>query len=160
MYHLTEAYLLASYITLLGAYFGALLLGTGLVPSLVFQTLDEANSARFLRAYWLRFHQAMVIGGLVFTIIASLAAGATAIPIQYALLVVALLGLMTICAYIALRLIPQINAARDRGDEAAFSTLHRADIVMVALVMLLCLGILAALIYVLPGQFTFWPTAA
>ena len=52
-----------------------------------------------------------------------------------------------------------MNSARDAGNEERFNRLHQLDVVLVSAGMLTGLLLLIALIYVLPGQFTFWPAA-
>ena len=149
MYHLSEAYLMAAYISLLAAYLGALMFGTGAIAPLAVRLLPEDAGATLLRAYWPRFHKFAVIAGLGFTLVAAAGAGFSALA-----------GLMTLCFYTGLRIIPAVNSARDAGNEARFNRLHRLDVVLVSTGMLTGLTLLVALVYVLPGQFTFWPTAA
>jgi hypothetical protein len=67
---------------------------------------------------------------------------------------------MTLCFYVAMTLIPSINHAKDAGDTQTFARLHRRNVSLVSFGMLTTLVLLIALVYVLPGQFTFWPTAA
>ena len=66
---------------------------------------------------------------------------------------------MTICFYVAMSLISPINNARDARDDQRFNRLHRLNVTLVSLAMIVSALLLAALVYVLPGQFTFWPTA-
>jgi len=61
---------------------------------------------------------------------------------------------------VAMTLIPSINHAKDAGDTQTFARLHRRNVSLVSFGMLTSLVLLIALVYVLPGQFTFWPTAA
>ncbi len=159
MYHLSEAYLMAAYISLLAAYLGALIFGTGAVAPLAVRLLPEDAGALLLRAYWPRFHKFAVIAGLGFTLLAAAGAGFSALPVAYVSLLVALAGLMTLSFYAGLRLIPAVNSARDNGNEKRFNRLHRLDVALVSAGMLTGLLLLMALIYVLPGQFTFWPAA-
>lgn len=160
MYHLTEAYLLAGLICAAAAYLGALLFGAGVVAPLMVRTLGEAAAAPLLRAYWPSFHGFAVGAGTLIMLCVALGSAFSAVPILYSLLVVMLSALMTVCFLLGWRLIPAINAARDAGAEADFSRLHRLDVILVGLGMLLALLVIAALVYVLPGQFTFWPIAA
>jgi len=159
MYHLTEAYLMATYICLLAIYLGALVFGTAVVAPVVVTSLDESAAALFLRRYWVAYHRFAVIGGLIFAIIAALGSTASAVPPRYSFLLVCLAGLMTICFYVAMALISPINNARDAGDDQRFNRLHRLNVTLVSLGMIVSALLLAALVYVLPGQFTFWPTA-
>jgi succinate dehydrogenase/fumarate reductase cytochrome b subunit len=57
-------------------------------------------------------------------------------------------------ASLAVRLLPE-----DAGNEKRFNRLHRLDVALVSTGMLTGLLLLIALVYVLPGQFTFWPAA-
>jgi hypothetical protein len=112
-----------------------------------------------LRRYWVVYHRFAVFGGLLFAVIAAIGSTVSAVPSRYALLLVSLAGLMTIVFYSAMRLIPSINHARDAADDETFNRLHRLNVSLVSLGMLTAIALLVALIYVLPGQFTFWPTA-
>lgn len=159
MYHLTEAYLMATYICFLAMYLGALIFGTAVVAPIAVTTLDEPSPGIFLRRYWVAYHRFAVIGGLVFAVIAAVASTVSAIPVRYSWLLVSLASLMTLCFYLALTLIPRINQAKDAADEASFSVLHRRNVTLVSLGMIVAMLLIAALVYVLPGQFTFWPTA-
>ncbi len=160
MYHLTEAYLLASLICATAAYLGALLFGAGGIAPLIVRTLGEEGAGPLLRAYWPKFHGFAVGAGTVITLCVAVGSAFSAVPSLYALLVVLLCALMTACFLIGWRLIPAINAARDAGAAAEFARLHRLDVTLVGVGMLLALLVIAALVYVLPGQFTFWPAAA
>lgn len=159
MYHLTEAYLMASYICLLAIYLGALVFGTAVVAPVATTALDEPAAAAFLRRYWVAYHRFAVLGGLFFTVIAGLGSTASALAVRYAFLLVCLAGLMTICFYLAMPLISPINNAKDTGDYLGFNRLHRLNVSLVSLGMIVTALLVAALVYVLPGQFTFWPTA-
>lgn len=158
MYHLSEAYLMASYISLLAIYLGALIFGTAAVAPTAVGTLEENSAGVFLRRYWVVYHRFAVFGGLFFAVIAAIGSTVSAIPSRYALLLVSLAGLMTVLFYSAMRLIPSINHARDAADEETFNRLHRLNVSLVTLGMLAAIALLVALVYVLPGQFTFWPT--
>ena len=74
------------------------------------------------------------------------------------MLLVGMAALMTMLFFIAMALIARINAASDAGNAQAFAKLHALNIACVGLGMVVGLALVAALIYVLPGQFTFWPT--
>ena len=158
MYHLSEAYLMASYISLLAIYLGALIFGTAAVAPIAVGTLEENSAGVFLRRYWVVYHRFAVFGGLFFAVIAAIGSTVSAVPSRYALLLVSLAGLMTVLFYSAMRLIPSINHARDAADDKTFNRLHRLNVSLVSLGMLTAIALLFALIYVLPGQFTFWPT--
>jgi hypothetical protein len=150
---------MATYISLLAIYLGALIFGTAVVAPLAVSSLDGAAAAAFLRRYWVVYHRFAVLGGLAFATIAALGSTASAVPLRYSFLLVCLAGLMTICFYLAMSLIQSINQAKDNEDHQRFNRLHRLNVSFVSLGMIVAALLLAALIYVLPGQFTFWPTA-
>lgn len=158
MYHLSEAYLMAGYICLLAAYLGALLFGASAVAPLVVTTLSDLNSATLLRKFWLRYHRFAVVLGVFFTSICGVGSLYSAVPLIYSTVLLAAAGLMTLSFYVGLHLIPAINLARDLGDEEQFSRLHRLDVILVGVGLSAGLALLVGLVYVLPGQFTFWPT--
>ena len=64
MYHLSEAYLMASYISLLAIYLGALIFGTAAVAPIAVGSLAEDSAGIFLRRYWVTYHRFAVFGGL------------------------------------------------------------------------------------------------
>jgi hypothetical protein len=158
MYHLSEAYLMAGYICLLAAYLGALIFGASAIAPLVVATLSEASSAIVLRRFWLRYHRFAVVLGVLFTLICAVGSIYSAVPLIYSTVLLAAAGLMTTSFYVGLHLIPAINLARDLGDEDQFARLHRLDVILVGVGLLAGLAFLIGLVYVLPGQFTFWPT--
>ena len=158
MYHLAEAYLMAGYICLLAAYLGALVFGAGAVAPLVVSSLSAEEAATLLRRFWMRYHRFAVIGGAFFTLVCAVGSFFSAVPLIYSTVLLAVAGLMTLSFYVGLHLIPAINMARDMGDEQQFARLHRLDVILVAVGLLAACALLIGLIYVLPGQFTFWPT--
>ena len=160
MYHLSEAYVMATYICLLATYLGALIFGTAVVAPVAVDSLPEPEAGDFLRRYWVIYHRIAVIGGLLFAGAAAVGSTVSAVPVRYSLLIVCLAGLMTLCFFVAMTLIPPINHAKDTGDIQTFDRLHRRNVGLVSAGMLITLLLLIALVYVLPGQFTFWPTAA
>ena len=159
MYHLAEAYLMAGYICLLAAYFGALMFGAAAIPPLAVSTLPADQSAILLRRFWLRYHRFAVFGGTFFTLACAVGSFFSAVPLIYSTVLLAISGVMTLSFYVGLHLIPAINLARDMVDEQQFARLHRLDVILVAVGLLAALALLVGLVYVLPGQFTFWPTA-
>ncbi len=159
MYHLAEAYLMAGYICLLAAYLGALMFGAGAIAPLVVSTLSAESSAILLRRFWLRYHRFAVVGGAFFTLVCAVGSFFSAVPLIYSTVMLAIAGVMTLSFYVGQHLIPAINLARDMGDQQQFERLHRLDIILVAVGLLAAIALLVGLVYVLPGQFTFWPTA-
>ncbi|MEM7098609.1 MAG: hypothetical protein AAF541_10165 [Pseudomonadota bacterium] len=159
MYHLAEAYLMAAYICLLAVYVGALTFGAAAVAPTAVRLLDAPNCALFLRSFWVTYHRLGAFGGIVLTLIMAAASTLTAVPLLYTTAMLALASCMTLCFWVGLQVIPSINAARDRGDEVTFIRLHRMDLILVSVGLLFALALMGGLVYVLPGQFTFWPTA-
>ena len=151
---------MATYISFLAVYLGALVFGTAAVAPIAVGSLTEQQAGFFLRRYWVAYHRFAVFGGLLFATVAAGASAFSAIPPRYSLLLVSLAGLMTICFFVAMRMIEPINRARDAGDAEMFNRLHRYNVGLVSIGMLTTMILLGALVYVLPGQFTFWPTAA
>lgn len=158
MYHLTEAYLMATFIALVAAGWGALVAGGSLLPVLFQRTLPEAHAGRLLRAYWPNYFRFAVGLGLLATLVSALALPFSALPSLYGLLVTFIAAAMTVCFFCASSMINSINAARDSGDVARFNNLHRWNVALTGIGLLCGTALLGALIYVLPGQFTFWPT--
>lgn len=159
MYHLSEAYLMAAFIVTLAAYFGALIFGAAAVAPTAVRILDEQSCAVFLRSYWLTYHRLAAGGGFLLALILAVGSIFSAVPLIYVTFMLALISAMALCFWIGLQLIPSINAARDAGDMAGFNSLHRLDVALIGAGLLLAFSLLVGLIYVLPGQFTFWPTA-
>ncbi|MBT8446068.1 MAG: DUF4149 domain-containing protein [Gammaproteobacteria bacterium] len=155
MYDLTEAYLMTAYICALAALLGALLFGGGALAPLAVRVLDEPAAARLLRAYWPRYYKTAIAIGGVLTLIVFATSPLSALPGMFCLLLGALAALMTTCFFIALQLIPAINAARDAGDTTRFDRLHRVDVALTGVGLLTGAVLLALLVYVLPGQFTY-----
>jgi|GEM_PF-564737 len=160
MYHLADAYLMSAFVAALGAYLGALVFGAAAVPQVILNTLEENTAAPVLRAYWPRYHKVAVIIGTVLTVALVVIIPSDSLPAIYSLLLTSLSSLMTLCFFVGLRLIGSINSARDAGDEVTFNRLHRTDIFLVTLGLLLGVMLVCAVIYVLPGQFTFWQYGA
>jgi hypothetical protein len=152
---LTDAYLL---LTL--AFGGAMLIGGlafagGTVAPVAVRVLPEDAAARFLRAFWPRYYRGGVLGGLA--LIAALAALVPKGPlgVQYTTVLLALVSLFTICLWLPLRMIPAINAARDAGS-TGFDRLHGVVVALTGCALLLGVLFLAALGWVLPGQYMIW----
>ena len=102
--------------------------------------------------HWRSVHKLAVIGGLAFTAVCALASGKTALPNAYALMLVSLSGLMSITFYVSLQTLPTLSESPD-------GKLKFSNIILVFTGILTGIVLIAALVYVLPGQFTFWPTA-
>jgi len=149
---------MAGYICLLAAYFGALLFGAAAIAPLAVSTLSADQSAVLLRRFWLRYHRFAVVGGVFFTLICAVGSFFSAVPLIYSTVLLAIAGVMTLSFHVGLHLIPAINLARDMDDEPQFARWHRLYVILVAVGLLAALALIVGLVYVLPGQFTFWPT--
>jgi hypothetical protein len=156
MYHLAEAYFLAAFIAAVAAGWGALAAGSSLLPVLFQKTLDPGHAAVLLRAYWPGYFKFAMALGVATTLGLALFVPLDALPTLYTLFLTSVAGLMTICFFGAWRLIPAINQARDDDVPRAFHRLHRLNVLLTACGLLAGVTLLSALIYVLPGQFTFW----
>ena len=156
MYHLTEAYVMIALLAALASFIGALLFSAAIVAPLAVKTLTPDLTAAFLRPFWLRYHKYAVLGALGLTVMGTLAAPYSALPIIYIVLLSSLGSFMTICFFVGLNLIAKINLASDMQDQKAFNALHRADMALVGAGMLTGAALLIARGYVVPGQFTGW----
>ena len=152
MYHLSEAYAMATFICLLCGYLGALIFAVIVVPRLAINHLDKAAYAPLLSMHWRRLHHLAVIGGLAFTAVGALVSGKTALPSAYALMLVCLSGLMSVSFFVSLQTLPTLNELPD-------GRIKFSNIILIFSGILTGFVLTAALVYVLPGQFTFWPTA-
>lgn len=145
-------YLITGLVAVLAALLGALLFGGAAVAPLAVRVLDEAAAARLLRAYWPRYYRlAIAVGAALTAVLLLLAADALPGGSAHRLLP-ALGGLMTVSFFVALMLIPRINAARDRGDDRSFRRLHGVDMGLTALGLLAGFALLALLVAVVPAQ--------
>ncbi len=147
-----QSYLLLGLLSLLTFYVGALVFGSGAVAPLVIRVLGEQTGGPLLRAYWPRYHAFAVGGGILITLGAAVigVTGDLSKTLTLAYLIPA--AIMTALFAIGWRLIPAINAARDDGQNARFDRLHRLDVMLVSVGMLLGLGLAVAMLLTLPGQ--------
>lgn len=156
MYHLTEAYLMITLICLLAAFLGALSFavtsGARGVASLYNHT-DQPGSFNWS----MRMHRFAVWGATVFTLTITVGSTFSAVPVIYTLLVVTLSGLMSICYLLAWQTLPRIRETTSAHDQKKPDSLVRFARVMLSGGMLLTLCVIAALAYVLPGHFTYYP---
>lgn len=155
MYHLTEAYLMAATISSLAALLGALLGGAALVAPVAKRLADRNAAASFLAAYWQRYHALAVLTGLTLTLVGAATLPFSALPAVYSSLLIALSGLMTTCFIVGMRLLPPSSGL---PDAQASVQLPMPVAILIGAGLLTGLLLLVALIYVLPGQFTFWPS--
>lgn len=154
MYHLTEAYLLAAFISTLAAVWGAQLVAISAVPKLLRSTLDPEPHAQTMHAYWPGLFKLAMIWGLLATLVIGCSVPFSAIPNIYGLLLTAIAGLMTLCYYGA-----WLIGQRGHTDDKPSARLPGPQAWCVVAGLGTGLVLIVALVYVLPGQFTFWPTA-
>ena len=132
MYHLTEAYLMAAYICTLAGFLGALLCGV------VFAGVYSGGLQRFA-----------VLVSVILAIASAVGSLFSAVPSIYGLLMVALAALMSV-SFFALMLYSGGGRIQPHGVTASWASV----LFGVGCLMALCL--IVGLVYVLPGQFTFW----
>ena len=141
MYHLSEAYLMAGYICLLAAFLGALTSGASL-----------AGTSS------IGLHRFAVISSLSLAMVCAVGSIFSAVPLMYAALMVGIAALMCACFYVALMLRRDMLLLQRAGTAASFVR-SRASLKLAFGMGLACgIVLLVGLVYVLPGQFTFWPT--
>ena len=118
---------------------GALIFGTAFVAPIAITTLGETNAGSFLRKYWVVYHRLGLFGSL-----SILALTLAATPLWQSLgTSIFLSGLAifsAICFLLGLKLIPEINAARDADQNDKFKKLHLLDVVLVGLAQLALIG--------------------
>jgi hypothetical protein len=147
---------MALFICLLSSYLGALIFSVAAVPNMLSGRSTSSISKPNLTFFWRRTHKLAVLGGLAFTITAAFASIDTALPKTYALMLVSLAALMSILFFTSFLILPDAN------QESVASLIDEIGVLnMVLIISGIVIGILliAALVYVLPGQFTFWRTA-
>ena len=127
-----EPFTMIALLATFGAYLGALIFPAAVVAPLAVKILTPDLTAAFLRPFWLSYHKFGAFGALILTAASTLTADISALPSTYSVLFFSLGGLMTFCFFVGLSLIPKINLAADMQNQAAFKTLHRADMAFVA----------------------------
>ena len=127
-----EPFTMIALLATFGAYLGALIFPAAVVAPLAVKILTPDLTAAFLRPFWLSYHKFGAFGALILTAASTLTADISALPSTYSVLFFSLGGLMTFCFFVGLSLIPKINLAADMQNQAAFKTLHRADMALVA----------------------------
>lgn len=156
MHDLTDAYLLISILALSAMLVGGLIFAGGAVAPVAVKVLPEDAAALFLRAFWPRYYRAGAFGGAVLTLLLGVLAPNATVGVHYASLLTALAALFTVGLWLALRMIPAINAARDGDDPARFARLHGAVLALTAAALLAGVAFLVALGWVLPGHYLLW----
>lgn len=148
-----EAIALAVLTIAAAVWIGSIVFQSAIVAPTVFVNLDEGSARVFLRTLFPRlFVLGLLCGALMAAsmLLVGLASGwtATSATILGSTLVMLFLG------GLSLRMVPHINAARDAGEagKPTFKRLHRTNVSMTMVVLLLGLAILSLIAYrALPG---------
>ena len=114
---------------------GALIFGTAFVAPIAITTLGETNAGSFLRKYWIVYHRLGLFGSLSILML-SLAASTLLQNLDTSIHLLALATFSAICFFFGLKLIPEINAARDADQNDKFKKLHLLDVILVGLAQL------------------------
>ncbi len=125
---------------------GAIIFQSAVVAPAVFVDLDEPAARRFLRTLFPRFYRlGLVCGALMIAGLVWLGALTDAHSNLFTLAIVTFV--MIVLEVASLGLVPRINAARDAGEagHATFSRLHRISVLLTVVILLLGIGVLAAI---------------
>ena len=114
---------------------GALIFGTAVVAPIAITTLGETNAGSFLRKYWIVYHRLGLFGSLSILVL-TLAASTLLQNLDTSIHLLALATFSAICFFFGLKLIPEINAARDADQDDKFKKLHLLDVILVGLAQL------------------------
>ena len=114
---------------------GALIFGTAVVAPIAITTLGETNAGSFLRKYWIVYHRLGLFGSLSIFVL-TLAASTLLQNLDTSIHLLALATFSAICFFFGLKLIPEINAARDADQDDKFKKLHLLDVILVGLAQL------------------------
>ncbi|MEM1440350.1 MAG: DUF4149 domain-containing protein [Pseudomonadota bacterium] len=135
----------------LAIWVGAIVFQSAVVAPSVFKTLEADSAGRFLRGLFPRFFQAGLFCG--FAMLAGAAvlffAGVRDGRLSTLAIVTAV---MVALQFTAGRMVPAINAARDAGEDGRkrFGQLHGINVLLTIAVLLLGIGMLAALATAVP----------
>ncbi len=128
-----------------GIWVGAIIFQTAVVAPVVFVDLNESAARTFLRTLFPRFYRlGLVCGALMMAGLIWLGLVAGWPPSVVAL--AAVTASMILLEAVSLWMVPKINAARDAGSagEALFARLHRISVLLTIAILLLGIGVLAA----------------
>ena len=114
---------------------GALIFGTAVVAPIAITTLGETNAGSILRKYWIVYHRLGLFGSLSILVL-TLAASTLLQNLDTSIHLLALATFSAICFFFGLKLIPEINAARDVDQNDKFKKLHLLDVILVGLAQL------------------------
>ena len=142
-------------LAMFGAYLGALIFPAAVVAPLAVKILTPELTAAFLRPFWMSYHKFGALGALILTAASTLTVAVSSLPSIYSVLLFSFGSLMTLCFFVGLNLIPKINRAADTQDEALFTSLHRADMALVATGLLTGVALIFVLGYALAEHPTF-----
>lgn len=135
----------------LAVWVGAIVFQSAVVAPSVFTTLDAGDAGTFLRGLFPRFFVAGLVCGAGMLAGTGLiyAAGARD-PRLVALAVIT--GVMIALQFSAGRMVPAINAARDAGEAGRrrFGRLHGINVLLTVAVLVLGVGLLAAIAMAVP----------
>ena len=118
---------------------GALIFGTAFVAPIAITTLGETNAGSFLRKYWVVYHRLGLFGSLSILVL-TLAATTLWQTLGTSIFLSGLAIFSAICFFLGLKLIPEINAARDADQNDKFKKLHLLDVVLVGLAQVAIIG--------------------
>ena len=91
------------------------------------------------------YHKFAALGALALTAVGTLIAAYSTLSSIYSTLVLGIGVLMAVCFFVGLNLIPKINRAADTQNQAAFNSLHRIDMALVANGLLSALAVILIL---------------
>ena len=121
-----------------GTWIGSIIFQTAVVAPTVFASLDESSARVFLRRLFPSFFRlGLVCGGLML-----LGLALTGFDSRLARLIGAATGVMLVLEAASLWMVPTINAARDSDDHQRFERLHRINVALTVVVLLLGIAIL------------------
>jgi hypothetical protein len=157
MYHLTEAYLMSALICLLAVFLGAMCFAFFAINERAL-VLKDASGAANQFDFSMRVHRSAAWCATFFTLAIAIGSTFSAVPVVYTLLVVSLSGLMSVLYLLAWRVQHAVHHAEAAGRTARLQPNQRAAKLLLAGGMLMTVGVIVALVYVLPGHFTYYPT--
>ncbi len=105
------------------AQFGGMAFFAFLFTPLVFKFVEREDAAKFLRQVFPVYHRVMAAMAIIPALI--LVAGHA-----YMVEVVSLLAVAAVFLFAARVLVPMANTARETGDQAKFSKIHRISVIL------------------------------
>lgn len=131
-----------------GTWVGTIIFHSAIVAPTVFTSFAESDARLFLRKLFPRFFKLGLLCGVLMLVGLTLV-GLDSTSVQ---LVAALTTAMLVLEASSLAMVPGINAARDAGPsgEARFRRLHRINVLLTVVVLLLGIGVLVATAFARP----------